>query len=217
MNRTGILPLLLVVFSFGSSTAQAQWTGISVEIGESSSDLQFETEQRTMSIDSLSLQIEEKAATDLRVGFSIALTSIRTANLLPPDNAQKFEGNQLGFYLRLPMQLGESFSLEGLYSYQYNTATDSDISLPSEIEWNENRLKIALGTKLQTLRITAFIAYHSMNGDISNSTSVGLFDSIDNISRGISFDYFVEPTAFIRFQFSRGDEDSAYLNFVREY
>ena len=217
MNRTGILPLLLVVFSFGSSTARAQWTGISVEIGESSSDLQFETEQRTMSIDSLSLQIEEKTAADLRVGFSIALTSIRTANLQPPDNAQKFEGNQLGFYLRLPMQLGESFSLEGLYSYQYNTATDSDISLPSEIEWNENRLKIALGTKLQTLRITAFIAYHSMNGDISNSTSVGLFDSIDNISRGISFDYFVEPTAFIRFQFSRGDEDSAYLSFVREY
>lgn len=90
MNRTGILPLLLVVFSFGSSTAQAQWTGISVEIGESSSDLEFETEQRTMRVDSLSLQIEEKTATDLRVGFSIGLTSIRSTNILPPDNGQKF-------------------------------------------------------------------------------------------------------------------------------
>lgn len=217
MNRTGILPLLLVVFSFGNSTARAQWTGISVDIGESSSDLQFETEQRTMSIDSLSLRIEEKTATDLRVGFSIGLTSIRMASILPPDNAQKFEGNQLGFYLRLPLQLGEYFSLEGLYSYRYNIATDSNVGSTSEIEWHDNRLRIGLGIKLQTLRITPFIAYHSSSGDISNDTGVDLFDSIDNISRGISFDYFVEPTAFIRLQFSRGEEDSGYLSFVRVY
>jgi hypothetical protein len=217
MNKTRILPLLTLAFCLGSSSAQAQWTGISVEIGESSSDLEFETEQRTMRVDSLSLQIEEKTATDLRVGFSIGLTSIRSTNILPPDNGQKFEGNQLGFYLRLPLQLGEYFSLEGLYSYRYNTATDSSISSPSEIEWHDNRLKIGLGTKLQTLRFTAFLVYRSMSGDISNNTSVELFDSIDKISRGISFDYFVESTAFIRLQLSRGAEDIAYLNLVRVY
>ena len=217
MNNTRILTLLIVAFCFGSSSAQAQWTGISVEIGESSSDLEFEIEQRAMRVDSLSLRIEEKTATDLRVGLRIGLTSIRSANILPPDNAQKFEGNQLGFYLRLPLQLGEYFSLEGLYSYRYNTATDSNVSSPGEIEWHDNRLKIGLGTKLQTLRLTAFVSYRSMSGDISNDTSVELFDSIDKISRGISFDYFIEPTAYIRLQISRGGEDSAYLNFVRVY
>ena len=217
MISTGILPLLIVTVSLGSSPAEAQWSGISVEIGESTSDLQFETEQRSMRREDLSLQIEEKTATDLRVGFSIGLNSIRTSNLLPPDNAQKFEGNHLGFYLRLPLQLGEYFSLEGLFSYRYNSATDSNTSLPSEIEWHDSRLKIGLGAKFQALRITPFISYRNVSGDISNNISVELFDSVDNISRGISFDYFLEPTAFIRLQLSRGDEDSSYLRFVREY
>lgn len=208
---------MIVVFSFGNLSAQAQWTGISVDIGESSSDLQFETGQRTMSMDSLSLQIEEKAATDLRVGFSVGLNNFRNFNILPPENAQKFEGSQLGFYLRLPMQLGEYFSLEGLYSFRYNTATESNVSSPSEVEWHENRLKISIGTVLKTMGFNAFIAYHDMSGDISTGTSVERFESIDNISRGISLDFFVEPTAFIRLQLSRGAEDSGYLSFVRVY
>ena len=217
MNRAEIIALLIVALSLGSSPAKAQWTGILVEIGESTSDLQFETGRRSMRREDLSFQIEEITDTDLRVGFSIGLNSIRTSNLLPPANTQKFEGNHLGFYLRLPMQLGEYFSLEGLFSYRYNFATDSNTSLPSEIEWHDSRLKIGLGVKFQAFRITPFISYRNVSGDISNNISVELFDSVDNISWGISFDYFLEPTAFIRLQLSRGDEDSGYLNFVRVY
>ena len=138
-------------------------------------------------------------------------------HLLQGQFGEKFEGAQLGFYLRLPLQLGEYISLEGLYSYRYNTATESNVSSPSEMEWHENRLKIGIGTELKTLGFNAFIAYHDMSGDISTGTSVELFKSIDNISRGISLDFFVEPTAFIRLQLSRGAEDSGYLSFVRVY
>ena len=217
MIRTRILPILIIMLGLCNPPAQAEWTGISVDFGESTTELQFETEQRTMRGDVLSLQIEEKSATDLRVGISIGLTSIRTSNTLPPANAQKFEGNHLELYLRMPMQLGENFWLEGLFSYRYNTATDSNISLPSEIEWRDSRFQIGLVAKFQTLRITPFVAYQDLSGDISNASSVEIFDSIDNISRGIMFDFFAEPTAFVRLQLSRGAEDSGYLIFVREY
>ena len=217
MNRVSVFSLLAIIFSLDSTPAAAAWTGISVDIGETTTDLQFETAQRTMRSDSLSLQIEEKTATDLRVGFSVGVSDFRTANKLPPGNAQKFEGGHLGFYLRLPVQLGEYFSLEGLFSYRYHSASSSKTSLPSEIEWHDSRLQIGLGAKFQALRVTPFIAYRSMRGDISNDSGTELFDMVGNTSRGISFDYFIEPTAYIRFQLSRGDEDGGYLTFARMY
>ena len=89
MNRVRIFSLLAMTLSLGSTPAVAEWTGISVDIGETTTDLQFEAAQRTMRSDSLSLQIEEKTATDLRVGFSVGVSDIRTSNKLPPGNAQK--------------------------------------------------------------------------------------------------------------------------------
>jgi len=214
MNRT---LLLIITLSLGSTPAVAEWTGVLVDIGESTTDLQFETAQRTMRIDSLDLAIEEKTASPLRVGFSLGISNIRTANLLPPDNAQKFDGGHLGFYLRYPQQLGEHMSLAGLLSYRYNSATDYNTSLRSEIEWHETRVQLGLRVKFGTLRITPFIAYRDINGDISNDTSTQIFDSVDSISRGISFDIFVEPGAYIRLQLFRGDEDGGYLTFARVY
>jgi len=170
-----------------------------------------------MRLDNLSLKIEEKTATNLRVGISIGQISIRTANQFPPDNAQKFEGNYLGIYLRLPIQPGEHFSLNGKFSYRYNYASEAISSLANQIEWHDSRFQIGLGAKFQAFRVTPFMVYHRMSGDITNATGTELFDSIDRVSRGISFDYFIEPTAYIRFQLSRGGEDGGYLTFTREY
>ncbi len=214
MNRA---LLLVITLGLGSTPAAAEWTGVLVDIGESTTDLQFETVQRTMRIDSLNLAIEEKTASPLRVGFSLGVSSIRTANLLPPDNAQEFDGGHLGFYLRYPQQMGEHMSLQGLFSYRYNSASDSNTSVRSEIEWRETRMQLGLGVKFGTLRITPFIAYRDINGDISNDTSTQIFDSVDSISRGISFDIFVEPTAYIRLQLFSGDEEGGYLTFARVY
>jgi hypothetical protein len=209
--------LLAITFSLGNAPAVAEWTGVSVDIGEMTTDLQFETAQRTMRSDSLSLRIEENTATNLRVGFSIGVSNIRIANKVPPANAEKFEGGHLGIYLRWPVQLGEYFSLESLFTYQYNIATNSNTSLPNEIEWHDSRLQIGLGAKFQTLRVTPFIAYGKMRGDISNDTSAELFDSASSVSHGINFDYFIEPTAYIRFQLSRDGVDGGYLTFARVY
>jgi len=197
--------------------AAAEWTGVFVDIGESTTDLQFKTVQRTMRIDSLNLAIEEKTASPLRVGFSLGVSNIRTANLLPLGNAQKFDGGHLGFYLRYPQPMGEHMSFEASFSYRYNLASDSSTSVRSEIEWREARVQLGLGAKFGALRITPFIAYRDINGDISNGISTQIFDSVDSISRGISFDIFVEPTAYIRLQLFRGDEDGGYLTFARVY
>ena len=209
--------LLAIAFGLGTPPAKAEWTGISVDIGETTTDLQFETAQRTMRSDNLSLRIEEKTATNLRVGFNLGVSNIRTANLLPPGNAQKFDGGHLGFYLRYPQQLGGHMPFEGLFSYRYNSASDSNNSLQSEIEWRETRVQLGLGVKFGALHVTPFIVYRDINGDISNDGSTELFDSVDRKSRGISFDIFVEPTAYIRFQLSRGDEEGGYLTFARVY
>ena len=217
MNRVRIFSLLAITFNLVSTQAGAEWTGISVDIGETTTDLQFETAQRSMRSDSLNLQIEEKSATNLRIGFSLGVSDIRTANVLPPGNAQKFEGGYLGFYLRLPVQMDEHFSLEGLFSYKYNSASSSSTSLPGEIEWHDSRLQVGLGAKLQALRVTPYIAYRNMHGDISNGSGTELFDLVGSASHGIIFDYFLEPTAYIRFQLFRGDEDGGYLTFARVY
>ncbi len=217
MIRTRLFSLLIITLGLCNRSAQAEWTGVSVEIGESTSDLQFETGIRTMRKDVVSFQIEEKTATNLRVGLSLGITNIRISNKLPPDNAQKFEGGYFGFYLRLPVQLGEHFSLESLYSYQYHSAANSNDSLTSDLEWHNNRLQIGLGAQFQSLRITPFIAYRNVSGDISDDTGTELFDTVDNISRGISFDVFIEPGAYIRFQLFDGDEEGGYLTFAREY
>ena len=209
--------LLTLIFSVGVTAVKAEWTGISVDINEISTELQFETGQRAMRLDNLSLKIEEKTAANLRVGLSIGQISTRTANQLPPDNAQKFEGNYLGLYLRLPIQAGEHFSINGKFSYRYNYATEAVSSLPSELEWHDRRFQIGLGAKFQALRVTPFIVYHRMSGDITNATGTELFDSINSVSRGISIDYFIEPTAYIRFQLSRGGEEGGYLRFARVY
>jgi len=209
--------LLVFILGLGSMPAAADWTGVFVDIGESTTDLQFETVQGTMRIESLNLAIEEKTASPLRVGFSLGVSNIRTANLLPPGNAQKFEGGHLGFYLRYPQPMGERMSFEALFSYRYNSASDSSTSVRSEIEWREARVQLGLGAKFGALRITPFIAYRDINGDISNGLSTQIFDSVDSISRGISLDIFVEPTAYIRLQLFRGDEDGGYLTFARVY
>lgn len=217
MNRVRIYSLFAIIFSINSPHVQAAWTGILVDIGQTTTDLQFETAQRTLRNDSLNLHIEEKTATDLRIGLSLGVSNIRTANKLPPDNAQKFEGSHLGFYLRLPVQLGEYFSLEGMFSYRYNTASNPNTSLPSEIEWHGSRLKIGVAAKIQALRVTPFIVYNNISGDISSANSTELFNSAGSGSHGISFDYFIEPTAYIRLQLETGDVEAAYLTFARVY
>jgi len=217
VNKSRIFSLLAITFILVSLPVKAQWTGISVDIGETTSDLQFESVQRTMRSDNLSLQIEEKSATNLRVGLSLGISNIRIANKLPPDNAQKFEDGHFGVYLRLPVQMGEFFSLDSKFSYQYHTADKLNSNLNSELDWQDSRLQIGLAAKFQNLRVTPFIAYRNVSGDITDDTSTELFDTVDNVSHGISFDIFVDSGAYIRFQLFTGAEEGGYLTFAREY
>jgi hypothetical protein len=217
IKAVSIFSLLVIAFSLVSPQVAAEWTGVWVDIGETTTDLQFESTQRTMRSDSLNLHIEEKTASDLRVGLSLGISDIRTTNKIPPDNTQKFEGGHFGFYLRFPQQLNKHLSWQASFSYRYNYADDSSISMPSELEWRETRAQFGLGLKFTALRITPFVSYRDISGDISNDTSTESFETVDNNSQGISFDFYTEPTAFIRLQLLRGGEEGGYLTFARVY
>ena len=213
-----LLPLAIAtVAAVLSTNAMAEWTGVSVSIEDYSAVWIFPTGQHTSDINRLTLNLEEKTANDLRVGINIGLVSLRISENVSPSNTQKFNVSSLGLYLRLPLRLSEIFSLQGQFSYRFNSGSDSIDTDSSLIEWYETRLELGFSGQWQTLRFTPFIAYQIVDGDITDSEGTELFEPIDQISSGIRFDYFVDPTAYIRFQVSSGAREGFYLVFAREY
>lgn len=206
-----------MLLAFFSSAAVASWSGISLNIEDYSSDWQFQTIERSADINRWEINLEEKTTTDLRVGINIGQMSIRMRDKISMANAQKFEASSLGLYLRLPLMLSTHFSIEGRLSYRFNSGSDSNDIDPSEIEWNEFELELGFSGQWQSVRITPYVAYLNLSGDITNSSSTELFDSSDEISSGIRLDYFIEPTAYVRLQLSIGAREGVYLVFAREY
>ena len=212
------MPLAIVaVAAVISTNAMAQWTGVSVSIEDYSAGWAFQTGQHTSDINRLILNLEEKTANDLRVGVNIGLISLRISENVSPGNTRKFNVSSLGLYLRLPLRLGEIFSLQGQFSYRFNSGSDSIDIDSSQIEWYETRLELGFSGQWQTLRLTPFIAYQIVDGDITDSKGTELFETNEKISSGIRIDFFVDPTAYIRFQVSSGARKGIYLVFAREY
>lgn len=213
-----LLPLAIAtVAAVLSTNAMAELTGVSVSIEDYSAGWVFQKGQHTSDINRLTLNLEEKTANDLRVGINIGLISLRISENVSPSNTQKFDVSSLGLYLRLPLRLSENFSLQGRFSYRFNSGSDSIDTDSSLIEWYETRLELGFSGQWHTLRFTPFIAYQIVDGDITDSKGTELFELIDQISSGIRFDYFVDPTAYIRFQVSSGARKGFYLVFAREY
>lgn len=211
------LKFLVVLSAFASTAAVASWTGISVNIEDYSTQWQFQTVQRTTDINQWNFYLEEKTTSALRAGVSIGQSSIRISDSVSPANTQKFDANSLGLYLRLPLMLGDHFSVHGRLSYRINSGSDSNDIDPSEIGWYETAVELGFSGQWQSVRITPFVSYRSIDGDISDNTGIDLFDPVEEISSGIRFDYFVDPTAYVRFQLTTGANEGGYLVFAREY
>jgi len=207
----------VLISVFFSTAATAQLTGISVSIEDYSSTWQFGTLERTVDINQWSLNLEEKTTSALRVGVSLGQLGMRVSDQVLPANTEKFDANSVGLYLRLPLMLGDTFSLQGRLSYRIYSGSDSNDIDSREIEWDETRVELGFSGQWQSVRLTPFVAYRTINGDITDNSGIELFDSIDEVSSGIRFDYFIEPTAYIRFQFTRGAREGGYLVFAREY
>ena len=196
--------------------AAAGWTGVSVTLGESTSDWQFGGEKREARSGWIALQIEEKSASELRIGASIGHSTLRVA-ASSPLNTQKFDTQFVGVYLRQPIRLSDHISLEGLFSYHYNSGRNNDEMNSFEVDWSETRLQLGLSARFANIRITPFVAYNHVDGDIDSSAGIEIFELDEPQSSGIRFDYLLEPSAFVRFEFQSGANEGGFLSFVRQY
>lgn len=209
---------LLVLLWLFSGLAQADWTGVSVEIANLESDWKFDSAVREAQIDSIDLRIEEKTLTGLSVGFGIGYFSMRLLGDGVTDSS-KFDGEYLSIYLRQHIPVSKAFSLFGAMSYRYNTGNENkdDIDERADIDWSETNFQVGASARIANFRISPFVAYYDIDGDVSDDNGTGAFEMDDPASHGIRFDYYLEDTAFIRLVFQSGGQSGGYLTFARRY
>ncbi len=202
---------------FVSTPAGAELSGISVNIEDYSASWEFQTVERTTDINRWSFDLEEKTTSALRIGLSIGQSRIRIRDKILPANTQKFDADLFGLYLRLPLMLSDNFSVHGRLSYRINIGRESNTIDRNEIEWFETRAELGFSSRWQSVRFMPFVSYRKVDGDISDSGGIEVFDSVDELSSGIRFDYFLDSTAYVRFQLTTGANEGGYLAFAREY
>ena len=211
---TRLLFLLLLLFPL---TATAYWTGVAGFIGESESDWRYAGDIRQASLNQYGLQVEEKTAVDLRVGASAGQFSLRLLDLNDATVAEKYYGQFLSFYLRLPIRLNRLFSLHSRLNYQFNLGRKTLGEQETEVSWNEISFDIGLNLQLGALGIRPFINFRSLNGDTTEQSLARVFNLDKQRSSGLQLDYMLEPAAFVRLTSTLQDNPSLQISFVREY
>ena len=207
---------LLVIFFLYAGLAKADLTGVTVELANFDSDWKFDNGVREAQINSIAFQIEEKTTTGLSVGGGIGYFDVRVVGDSSTDT-RKFDGEYLQVYLRQEIRISESISLHGLFNYSYNNGRDNKENDRADIDWNEASLQIDASVRFANFGITPFAAYYDIDGDISDNNGTGVFEMDDPLSHGIRFDYYTDPTAFIRIVFQSGARAGGYLTFTRRY
>lgn len=207
---------LLVMLFFYAGLAKADLTGVSVELANVDAEWKFNNGVREAKINSVAFQIEEKTATGLSVGGGIGYLDMRVVGDSSTDT-RKFDGEYLQVFLRQEIRITESISLHGLFNYSYNSGSDNDDTDPAEIDWNEASLQIDASLRFANFGITPFVAYYDIDGDISDDNGTDVFEMDDPVSQGIRFDYYTDPTAFIRIVIQSGGQAGGYLTFARRY
>lgn len=207
--------LLLLLFS---SLASAEWTGVSLEIGETDSDWKFEDDVREAQISEINFQVEEKIDTGLTFGASIGYFDTRVvADSDSAAETMKFDGQYLGLYIRQPLPISKRLSFHGLFSIRYTSGTESGADDDEKnIDWTQSAFELGFNLRFSKLRISPFAIYQDVDGDISGG-GTDVFELDEPMTQGVRFDYFVEDTAFVRFEFVTGGRSGGYLSFVRRY
>jgi hypothetical protein len=196
--------------------AETESTGVALDIASYDSDWQFNSGVREARITSISFQIEEKLEAGLIVGGGIGYfdMSVRGNSKV---SAQDFDGQYLEIYLHHPFPVSERISIHGAFAYRYYSGDGNNRDERADIDWNEVNLQIGVGVRFAHLRITPFAAYYNIDGDISDDRSTGSFENDDSVSQGVSLDYFVDDTAFIRLEVRSGYQAGGRISFERRY
>lgn len=211
--RFKLLILLLLLLQLG--LVKAEWGGAVIEIAHYDADWKFDSDVREARITSLSFQLEEKFSTGLRAGGGFGYFDM---SLDGNDNeAEDFDGQYLQLYLRQPWTISETVSLYGLFDYRYNLGDSYGEDNRADLDWNEVSLHIGARLRFSDYRITPFVAYYRIDGDVSGDGGSGNFENDDATTQGIKFDFIVEETGFIRLEARTGYQSGGLLSFGRRY
>ncbi len=208
----------ILLLLFFSSLAAADLTGISFEVGNYDSDWEFKRDNREAQISEISFQIEDKTESGLTVGASIGYVDLRVvAASNSTAETLKFDGEFVKVYLRQPLRINDHLSLQGALSIRYTSGSESgDGEDQAEVDWFESVFELGLSLRFGNLRIMPYSAYRDVDGDISDD-GTDIFELEEALVQGLRLDYFVEDSAFIRFEFVSGGAQGGYINFVRRY
>lgn len=208
---------LLLLLGLLAGTANADWSGISLNLGNTDADWKFRDENREAQISEISFQIEERTDSGLSVGASIGYMDLRVVG--DTDIAsRKFDGQFFGVYLRQDYSITDNMSLHGIFGFRYSSGNESGNSeLDSNIDWTETGVELGIGFRFANLRIMPFAGWSDVDGDISGDDGTSVFELEDPVTHGIRFDLFVEQTAFVRLEFVDGGRSGGYLVFARRY
>jgi hypothetical protein len=198
--------------------AEAEWTGVALEIADTTADWKFSDGKRSTHGNSVSFLLEEKTKGGLIIGGGIGYLVMRV-NGDGNNNTHRFDsGEYLKFYLRQDFPVSSSISFHGLLSFRYNQGRENDTENGrADLEWNESAVQVGISNRFTNWRIMPYVAYNYVDGDISDDSGTSDFELDDPVSHGVRFDYFLEETAFIRLEVQTGDQAAGLISFYRRY
>lgn len=195
----------------------AAWTGIGAYTGSSESDWSLGTETRIADRRFYGLHIEESTSTGIRIGASIGRFDLRLKDPVQIELTQKFEGQFLSLYLRIPFKVVEKVSFHTRLEYQFNLGNRETGALEDEVDWNELGATLGLNLELGLLSVRPFIDWRMVDGDLTTATSDEVLENEQETSYGVQLDLSVEPSAYVRLKFTASENESLWIGLVREY
>ena len=213
--RLGFL-FLLVLYA---GLAEADWTGVAMEIADTNADWKFDEGTRSTHGNAISFLLEQQTSGGLVIGGGIGYLVMRVDGD-GNNRTNRFDsGEYLKFYLRRDFPVSTGISFHTLLSFRYSQGyeRDNDEHGDAKLEWTEGAAQLGISKRFTNWRVMPFIGYNHVDGDISDDIGTRSFELDDPVSQGVRFDYFLEETAFIRLEVQTGDQAAGLLSFYRRY
>ena len=204
----------LLLLYWGS--ASAEYTGLALSFEELDTNWKFTSGDREVRSRSVSFGIEEKTRIGFRIGLGLGVSNLRIAGDASTERLD-IDATSLGAYLRLPTELSENYSLNGLLSYRYYSGNGEQNLQQVGIDWHQLQVQLGFSVRFANIRITPFADYSLVTGDIDYVNKGETFELVDAVGGGIEFDYFLRDTAFVRLKFQSGVYNGVSLSFALRY
>ncbi len=198
------------------SIAEAQWNGVSLDVSQSESSWEFDGSARKARLNRYSIRAEEFIASGFLLGVGGGYLDLRLAS-------ETFGGNFFKVYLSHKSELSSRLSLNARVDVSIYNARDTSPLAEGEdpdqstIDWLDLKLELGASLKMSQFRITPYLIYANLSGDIDELTGSTNFKAEKSISGGLHLDVFTEPTAFVRLSLQDGADSGVWLNFSRQY